>query len=45
VWVGTCGKMCGENLYGIVCIVYEEMRSWYTYMSLRSSCGDGMSAL
>jgi hypothetical protein len=45
VWVGTCGKMCGENLYGMVCIVYEETRSWCTYMALRSCCGDGASAL
>jgi hypothetical protein len=40
VWVGICGKMCGENLYDMVCIVYEEMRSWCTYMSLHSCCGD-----
>jgi hypothetical protein len=40
VWVGTCRKMCGENpLWYGVCIVYEETRSWCTYMSLRSCCG------
>jgi hypothetical protein len=30
VWVGTCGKMCGEKYYGLVCIVYGELKSWCT---------------